>query len=141
MTGVAVRRSRREYHTRLGWWFMTHESTLTATVCAVACAVLVADGIYVARRWTGPGSTFNLGFAGGAVGLLLIAALTRTLRLDEARPLRDNVLVFAVVTVLFIASDMFGVGIAPVLGAVGALAAVFPLLLLLAGMRRAARRD
>jgi hypothetical protein len=45
------------------------------------------------------------------------------------------------VTVLFIASDMFGVGIAPVLGAVGALAAVFPLLLLLAGMRRAAGRD
>jgi hypothetical protein len=120
---------------------MTHESALIATVCALACAVLVVDAIYVARRWTGLGSTFNLGFAGGAVGLLLIAALTRALRLDEVRPLRDNVLVFAVVTVLFIASDMFGVGIAPVLGAVGALAAVFPFLLLLAGMRRAARRD
>jgi hypothetical protein len=136
-----VRRSRREYHTRLGWWFMTHESALIATMCAVAGVILVAEAIYIASRWTGLGSTFNLGFAGGAVGLLLIAALTRTLRLDEARPLRDNVLVFAVVTVLFIASDMFGVGIAPVLGAVGALAAVFPLLLLSAGMRRAARRD
>jgi NhaP-type Na+/H+ or K+/H+ antiporter len=120
---------------------MTHESALNATMCAVACVILVADAIYVASRWTGPGSTFNLGFAGGAVGLLLIAALTRVLRSDEVRPLRDNLLVFAVVTVLFIASDMFGVGIAPVLGAVGALAAVFPLLLLLAGMRRAAGRD
>ena len=120
---------------------MTHESALIATMCSVACAVLVADAIYVARRWTGLASTFNLGFAGGAVGLLLIGALTRALSFDEVRPLRDNALLFAVVTVLFIASDMFGVGIAPVLGAVGALAAVFPLLLLLAGMRRAVRRD
>jgi hypothetical protein len=143
MRGVAVLRSRREYHTRAGWWFMTHEGALIAVISAVSCAVLVADSLYVASRWTGLGSTFNFGFAGGAVGLLLVGLLAKTLHLDDqARMQRGNLLMFVVVTVLLIASDMFGVGLAPLLGGLAALAAIFPgLLVLSAGMRRAARRN
>ena len=138
MRGVAVRRSRREDHTRLGWWLLTHERGLIAVVCALACAVLVAEAFYLASRWTGLGSVFNFGFLGGAAGLLLVALLTKELRLDDSRrPRRDNLLLFVVLTVLFVASDMFGVGAAPVLGAVAALAAVFPVMLVSGVLRRA----
>jgi len=121
---------------------MTHERGLTAVVCAVAGVVLVADAIYVASRWTGLASSFNFGFVGGAAALLLVALLTKVLRLDDARrPRRDNALLFVVLTVLFVASDMFGVGFAAVLGATAALAAAFPVVLVSAGTRRAVRRD
>jgi hypothetical protein len=117
---------------------MTHERGLICVVCALACAVLVVEAFYLASRWTGLGSAFNFGFLGGAAGLLLVALLTKVLRLDDSRrPRRDNLLLFFVLTVLFVASDMFGVGIAAVLGAVAALAAVFPVLLVSAGLRRA----
>ena len=56
-------RDARSYHTRIGWWLMTHEGALPILVGATALAILLADVTYAALNWgTSLGEWFAIGF-------------------------------------------------------------------------------
>jgi len=63
-----LRRPARDYHTRAGWWLMTHELAAGVLIGAAALAVLGVDLVYAASRWT---SSFSRSFLITLVGMSL----------------------------------------------------------------------
>jgi hypothetical protein len=56
---------------------MTHDTGGAAVIAATACAVLVADAVYLTFRWNRLGSGFDRGVVLGACALLLVSLLVR----------------------------------------------------------------
>jgi hypothetical protein len=85
------RRDARAYHTRLGWWVMTHERGGPAVIGATATAILVGDLGYSLSHWSGsfPRSfLFNLAFAAvAALSGLLVGSDPRRQRIGWAAAL------------------------------------------------------
>ena len=71
-------RGERDYHTRLGWWLMIHDSATTLIIGVGAAGLLIADLIYLASRWHGFGSRFDRGFLLGFGGPLVAALAVRS---------------------------------------------------------------
>ena len=66
-----------EYHTRLGWWVMTHGRAGPAFVGTCASIVLVADLLLAATHWTG---SFPRAFVTSLVALAAVALIAFALR-------------------------------------------------------------
>jgi hypothetical protein len=69
--------SERRYHTRLGWWIMTHDVGGGAALAGLACVVLLADGAYLALRWGGLGGGFHRGVVLGVLTMPALAVAVR----------------------------------------------------------------
>jgi hypothetical protein len=114
---MAVRRPEREYHTRFGWWVMTHDRGGAAIIGLAALAAVTSDAIYVATRWHGFDSTFGRGFVSGFVGLVVIGLVGRALSghaalgddrdLARKRARRNNV-AGVIALLLFVSLPTFG---------------------------------
>ena len=77
--------SGREFHTRLGWWVMTHPRGGAAVIGWVVLVPLVAIVAYVAHQWHGVDSSFHRAFVVAAVGMWLFMFIAD--RLGVAEPL------------------------------------------------------
>jgi hypothetical protein len=82
---VTRERSARDFHTRLGWWVMTHPRGGAALIGWVAVAALAVGAGYVAHQWHGLDSSFHRAFVIGAVGMWLVGFVAD--RLGVAEPL------------------------------------------------------
>lgn len=67
---MPYRREERDYHTRLGWWLMTHDRGGVALIGGGALVLLTADVVYVGLRWRGLHDRFDRGFIAGVVVLM-----------------------------------------------------------------------
>lgn len=74
---AAPRRPARDYHTRLGWWVISHESGGSLLIGAVAALVLLADLIYVVSHWRG---SFATGCLAALVSMVVVLAVALALR-------------------------------------------------------------
>jgi hypothetical protein len=132
--------SEREYHTRVGWWVVTHERSGVAVIGSVAAIALTADLIYAAARWDRLTGSFGRGFTLGFAALILCGLIARLL--GAQRPLgtrqqakrrasRDN-LVYVSMIVLFVFASLhyFGSETAALLGSAAALSLAFSLVCL-----------
>lgn len=126
--------SRREDHTRVGWWLMTHDRAGSTLIGSVALAVVIAAVAYVATDWRRIGTGFLVG-----VALLAVAALVAMgLGIGDARRARRNnlilgALLFASVIAVLAAGARFAWGV--LLGEVAALGCLFAVV----GLRGATR--
>jgi hypothetical protein len=82
-------RSERDFHTRLGWWVMTHPRGGAALIGCVALLALAADGGYVAYRSHGLDTSFHRAFLVGVLGMWLLGVVVPG-RLGVAEPLRAD---------------------------------------------------
>jgi len=130
-----MRQSERHYHTRLGWWVMTHERGGPAVVGAGAAVVLIADLIYAVSHWSG---SFTRAFLISFAALAVVALISLGLRFirpigANRRAVRWNqrgvniVLVVVLVAVIEINNRVGGNRLGGMLGAVAALAGGFAL--------------
>ena len=67
----------RTYHTRLGWWVMTHDRGGAGRHRTRAAVVLIADLLYAASHWTG---SFPRAFLVSLVWLAAVASISLALR-------------------------------------------------------------
>ena len=146
---MAVRRPEREYHTRFGWWVMTHDRGGAAIIGLAAFAAVTSDAIFVATRWHGFDSAFGRGFVSGFVGLAVFGLVGRTLSghapladdrdLARRRARRNNVGA-VIVLLVFVSLPTFGASYfspsALILGCLAALGFFFAFSCLLAIRRR-----
>jgi hypothetical protein len=130
-----MRESERQYHTRLGWWIMTHDRGGPAVIGAGAAVVLVADLIYAALHWSG---SFPRAFLVSLTALAVFALIPLSLRFirpigEGRRAVRWNqrvvniVLVVVLVAFLQVTNRIGGSGVGGMLGAVAAVAGGFAL--------------
>lgn len=130
-----MRESERQYHTRLGWWMMTHERGGPAVIGAVAAVVLVADLGYAVSHLSG---SFPRAFLISLAALAAVAMLSFALRF--AHPSRSSrgvarwnqrgvnlVLVVVIVALIEVNDRVGGNGAGGILGAAAGLAAGFAL--------------
>lgn len=72
--------SERQYHTRLGWWLMTHDRGGPVAIGAGATVVLFTDLLYAASRWHGAFQRAFLVSLGAVGAVALIALAVRFIR-------------------------------------------------------------
>jgi hypothetical protein len=140
-----MHRSERQYHTRVGWWLMTHERGAAAVIGLSACIVLAVDLIYVAARWHGFTQSFGRGFTLGFASLTLCGLMAWALRVQgptstrqqaKRRASRTNVLFVVVILAFVFVIGHFGSQAAALLGSVAALSLFFSVACLWAIPRR-----
>jgi hypothetical protein len=76
-------RSGREFHTRLGWWVMTHPRGGAAVIGWAALMLLAADIAYVAYQGHRMDTWFHRAFVVGAVGTWLVGLIADRLGVAE----------------------------------------------------------
>jgi hypothetical protein len=74
---MAYRPGEQKYHTRLGWWVMTHDRGGPAVIGAGAAVVLSADLLYAASHWSG---SFPRAFLISLAALAAVALISLALR-------------------------------------------------------------
>jgi hypothetical protein len=85
---VSLRRPERDFHTRFGWWIMTHPRG-GALVIGLAAAVLLAIDVgYIAQGWRSLDSPLHRGYLVGIIGMLVLNVASD--RLGVAEPLGTN---------------------------------------------------
>ena len=72
-----VRQPRREYHTRFGWWLMTHDRGGAAVIGCGALVILAADVAYSSSRWTGAFPRSFLIALGGLAACFVVPLVLR----------------------------------------------------------------
>jgi hypothetical protein len=128
-----VRQSEREYHTRFGWWLMTHDRGGAAVIGIGAALVLAADVLYASSRWSGAfPRSFLLTFGGIAVCIAVAFALrlNRPIGADRRRARWNQrgvnvALVIVIVAFIEIGNHVGGDGAGLVLGALAGVASLF----------------
>jgi hypothetical protein len=73
----------RKYHTRVGWWFMTHDRGGSVAVGGFAGLLFAADVAYLAARWRGLDDPFDRGFLLGFGVLVLTIVGMQALGLNK----------------------------------------------------------
>lgn len=91
------RRDARSYHTRLGWWVMTHGRGGSAVIGGTAALVLVADLVFSLSRWHDP---FARSFLLALPAMAVAGAIGR---IASHNPRRPNQRVVSIVFVALIA--------------------------------------
>jgi hypothetical protein len=81
-------RSGRNFHTRFGWWFMTHPRGGAALLGSVAVVALTAEAAYIAHQWHRLDSSFHRAIAVGLVAIVLLCLIDT--RLGIAEPLGSD---------------------------------------------------
>jgi hypothetical protein len=130
-----MRQPRREYHTRFGWWLMTHDRGGPSVIGAGAAVVLVADLLYAGSRWSG---SFPPSFLISLAALAAVALISLALRFIRPvgagrRAVRWNqrgvniVLLVVLVAFIEVNSRVGGNGAGGMLGAVAGIAGGFAL--------------
>lgn len=145
--GGVLRRQRRQYHTRVGWWLMTHDRGGVVVIGTGAIVVLGADLAYAVTRWS---ASFARSFSFASAVLLVAVVAGLLLRLggsigpDRAtarRRQRTNNLLLdvlcgaAVVTCMI--GAVFGNFAGEILGLVAVVAGLFAVAALAALVRSA----
>lgn len=138
-----MRQPERQYHTKFGWWLMTHDRGAAAVIGGGAGVILIADVLYAASRWGGSFSRSFLISLGGLAAVCVLAfgmRLSKPVGADRRRARWNqrgtNVVLVIVIAVFVLVGNRLGNATGEFLGLLAGLAGFFAVFTLVDVLRK-----